>query len=59
MNRLNIEEAANEYPNNHDLGRYLRSVYQNVTTSEIYELINEYPNDFDLGSAGRDLALTK
>jgi len=56
---LSIEDAAREFPNDYDLGEYLRDAYKNSlkNTSEVHEMIREYPNNYKLGSVARLQAL--
>jgi len=55
---LNLADAAREFPNDYDLGEYLRYAYQNsLNTSEVHEMIREYSNNENLGSAARTQAL--
>lgn len=52
-------DIAVKYPNNQDLGEYLRTTYRNDLNAsvEILEMINNNPNDFTLGKIFRSLAL--
>lgn len=52
-------ELHKKYPNDYDLGEYLRSTYQNDLNAsiEILEMIKNYPNNYELGKAFRELSL--
>lgn len=54
-----LYDIAKKYPNDFDLGEYLRSTYKNDlnASSEILEMIKNYPNNYDLGQAFRHYSL--
>jgi hypothetical protein len=45
-------DIARKYPNDYDLGEYLRSTYQNDlnASGEILEMIKNHPNNYKLGA---------
>ena len=53
---LSLADAVREYPNDYDLGEYLRSHYgfgSSLNTSEVHEMVREYPNNYELGKEAR------
>jgi hypothetical protein len=52
-------DIARKYPNDYDLGEYLRSTYQNDlnASGEILEMIKNHPNNYKLGQAFRNFSL--
>jgi hypothetical protein len=57
MNRpLDLVDASYEFPNDWDLGEYLRAHYgfgSSLNTTEIHEMVKEYHNNENLGAAAR------
>ena len=44
-----LAEIGKKLPNDHDLGKYVRSLIRELKSNEIEDIVKEYPNDFELG----------
>ena len=57
---LNLIDAVKEFPNDYDLGEYLRIHYgfrSSLNTTEVHEMVREYPNNYELGKVARTQAI--
>ena len=52
-------ELIREYPNDYDLGEYLRHTYVNDLNAnpELVKLVDMYPNNYILGARARSFLL--
>jgi hypothetical protein len=57
---MSMLDAAREFPNDYDLGEYLRANYgsgSSLNTTETHEMVKEYPNNYELGKMARSQTL--
>ena len=53
MNKITLDEAKRKYPNNYDLGEFIRhNLYEirDLNMLKLQAILKKYPNDYSLGN---------